>query len=431
MLVLISDLHFTDGTAGAPNVSAEASGIFFEDVAAAVHRLMGQGRRIDEIKIVLLGDIFDLLRSDIWFRVPEDERPWGADESKIEAHGNAIFARIVEANPETFTLWEGELRSQFDLPVEPERIYVPGNHDRLCDRYRSLRERVCRSLRIPPRATPFDHIYRDEDYGLLARHGHEFEAFNYEGSTTYRWEDYMAVPVGDPINTELLARLPWALMRRPEVRELLEAEQAAIRRNFEEIENVRPFSATIARLLFQVRRHPRLKRAIEEVVDQAIRDFNGLPFVRMWYDRHWRWHALLDEAHILRYMLFALEKLNVFSLEMFMSFIEGLKELVSRDDLLRGAIGDAVAGEPWLRHVVYGHSHDPRQAALRVATGGAAARDQVYLNTGTWRNRYNRSADGRTFIGWKNLSYVILYRAEERELDYPTFETWDGTMKKM
>ncbi len=66
---------------------------------------------------------------------------------------------------------------------------------------------------------------------------------------------------------------------------------------------------------------------------------------------------------------------------------------------------------------------------MEIIEGTAGSRCHVYLNTGTWRTRYNKCKEGLGFIGWKNLTYLVFYRREERKLDFPTFETWTGTLK--
>lgn len=73
MLIFISDLHFVDG-------SARAFEYFFQDVAASIKK------ETKEIKIVSLGDIFDLLHTEMWFAFPVEERPWGKKEREIETH---------------------------------------------------------------------------------------------------------------------------------------------------------------------------------------------------------------------------------------------------------------------------------------------------------------------------------------------------------
>ncbi|MBW2206608.1 MAG: hypothetical protein JRG79_06825, partial [Deltaproteobacteria bacterium] len=268
MLVLISDLHFVDGSAGEHNVPVEAFHIFFEDIGGTAKRLRGKGASIDEIKIVFLGDIFDVLRTEEWFSLPVSERPWGSNDKKIESHTNRMFDAIISKNQDTFDLLGGKLKGKFGFHVEPERIYIPGNHDRLCNKYKSLRKKVRKNLGIPAAESPFDHHLKDVDHGVFARHGHEFDKFNFEGGTSYDFKDYMRVPIGDPITTELVAKIPWKVMQHPVVEKLNTAEQEALRRNLEEIENIRPFSATLEWLLYQVKNNLPIKEAIEDSGDE-------------------------------------------------------------------------------------------------------------------------------------------------------------------
>ena len=109
MLIFISDLHFTDGTAGEHNVPTDAFKIFFEDISGTTNWLSKKGSQVEEIKLVFLGDIFDLLRTVKWLDpdIKESERPWGSNERMIQRHANAIFDQIIHKNQETFSLLKG------------------------------------------------------------------------------------------------------------------------------------------------------------------------------------------------------------------------------------------------------------------------------------------------------------------------------------
>jgi len=423
-------LHFVDGSAGEHNVPVDAFKIFFGDLAGTCDWLIKDGRRIDEIKLVFLGDIFDFLRTEIWFGYPEDERPWGKNEKRIEENANGIFDTIIRKNQDTFDLLKGDLKEEFGLPVEPERVYIPGNHDRLCSKYRSLREKVCHWLKMPLQGdTLFSHFFENIDYSVFARHGHEYDKFNYEGSISYRYEDYMRVPIGDPITTELVAKLPWKIMNRDEIKQLPQKEQAALKRNFQEIENVRPFSAIIEWLLYQVKKNLTLKEIIEDAVDETIKEFNQLEFVKRWYGHHDKWYDFWDEADKIQSVLFLLEKFKIFPSEKLMPLFEGVKDRFARDDLLEAAPKEYSHLDSRIRYLVYGHTHEPLQIPLRVIEGPDGPKEYVYLNSGTWRTRYLKSKEGLGFIGWKNLTYLIFYRKEERGIDFPAFETWTGALK--
>ncbi len=429
MLVIISDLHFVDGSAGEHNVPTEAFHIFLEDIGWTAERLRKRGGSVDEIKIVFLGDIFDVLRTEEWFPFPVSERPWGSNDKKIEAHTNRIFDAIISKNQDTFDLLSGKLKVKFGFHVEPERIYVPGNHDRLCNKYKSLRKKVRKNLGIPAADRPFDYQVKDLDHGVFARHGHEFDKFNFEGSLSFALNDYLRVPIGDPITTELVARLPWQVMQNPSVKKLPPKERAALRRNLEEIENVRPFYAILEWLLYQVKNNLSIKEAIEDSVDEIIKEFNRIPYVKKWYKHHDKWLDFLDEADQIQAVLYLLEKFRVFSSEKILPLIARVKEWAAKDSNIDAALKEhAVIGDSKLYYVVYGHTHDPKNISLRKSAPNGSG-DHVYINTGTWRTRYHRCREGLGFTGWKNMTYAAFYRKEERGSDFPAFETWTGNLK--
>jgi UDP-2,3-diacylglucosamine pyrophosphatase LpxH len=429
MLVFVSDLHFVDETAGEHNVPTAAFEIFLQGISRAASRLIDDGRDVEEIKIVFLGDIFDLLRTEKWFPFPEAERPWGSNEKKIEEHAKAILDAIVMKNKNTFDLLGGELKNKFDFPVEPERIYVPGNHDRLCNKYGSLRRKVCKNLGIPPSRARFAHNFEDVAYGVFARHGHEYDKFNYEGGTSYDHNDYMRMPIGDPITTELVARLPWKVMRQAAVKNLPKAEQKALRRNLEEIVNVRPYSSILEWLLYQVKKNLFVKEAIEDSVDEVIGEFNKLKFVKKWYRHHDKWTDFRDEADQIQAFLFLLEKFKIFPSERLLPLLELVRKHVEKDPLSEAAQAEYLRLDSRIRYVVYGHSHQPLQMPVRVVGSPESMKEQVYLNTGTWRRRYHKTEQGLGFIGWKNMTYIVFYRKEEKGLNFPAFATWTGTLK--
>jgi UDP-2,3-diacylglucosamine pyrophosphatase LpxH len=431
MLVFISDLHFIDGTAGEHNVPTDAFKIFFEDIAGTADWLSKDGRVIDEIKLVFLGDIFDLIRTEMWFDYPENERPWGNNEQKIETNANTIFDAIRKKNKSTFDLLSGDLKKEFKLPKKPEKIYVPGNHDRLCNKYQSLREKVCQCLGLPSRTTPFDHSFQDVNYGVFARHGHEYDKFNYEGSISYEYQDYMRVPIGDPITTELVVKLPWKIMQHKKVKKLPKKEREALRRNFQAIENVRPFSAVIEWLLYQVKKSLRLKDVIEDSIDEVIKEFERLKFVKQWYKHHDKWDDFWDEADKVQSVLFLLKKFKIFPMEKLMPYLARVSSRFAEEDNLKAAADEYTHLDNRIRYIVYGHTHEAKQVAIRVKEDPKSPKEQVYLNTGTWRTRYHKTAKDLGFIGWKNLSYVSFYQKEERGTNVPIFETWTGTLKKI
>jgi len=367
-----------------------------------------------------------------------NERPWGYDEAKIEKYANDIFDDIKdhEQNSESLGLIKKKLKdlkkASDKLESDPRLFYIPGNHERLCNKYSSLRQKICQVLDIPPQwhnpANFFPRTLQDIRYRVFARHGHEYDKYNYEGGDSFREVDYERVPIGDPITTELIVRLPWELKKRLEpLPWLTPQEKVALIRNFQEIDNVKPFAAIIPWLLYQVHKERRLKEIIEDTVDDVIRKFNNLNYVGLWYGRHDKWLDPFDQADRIQAVLFVLEKFKIFPTERLMSLAEKAKELFYGDDLQEASPKEFLGLDSRIRYVVYGHTHEPLVVPLRSIP--SIPLEQVYLNTGTWRTRHNKATQDDSFVSWKTMTYVIFYRDDERPDREADFETWTGTLK--
>ncbi len=104
----------------------------------------------------------------------------------------------------------------------------------------------------------------------------------------------------------------------------------------------------------------------------------------------------------------------------------------AKDALREAAPQEFSRLDPRFRYVVYGHTHDPLVVALRSdppLAGDSQPLEKVYLNTGTWRSRYYQSDADHSFMSWKNMTYVIFYREDERIGRKADFETWTGSLK--
>ena len=91
MLFFISDLHFMDETAGRHNIPAKAFKKFLENIKVHSDNTKNKDK---EVKIVFLGDIFDLLRTEEWFKEKEEDRPWGNNTEKINKRAKIILEKI-------------------------------------------------------------------------------------------------------------------------------------------------------------------------------------------------------------------------------------------------------------------------------------------------------------------------------------------------
>jgi hypothetical protein len=129
--------------------------------------------------------------------------------------------------------------------------------------------------------------------------------------------------------------------------------------------------------------------------------------------------------------LYLLEKFKVFPLEKLTPLIDRVRGHLTKDKHLEAAAREYAHLDNRIRYIVYGHTHDPKQAPIRVVEDPEAPKEHIYVNTGTWRARHFKSTEGLSFTDWKTLSYVIFYKKEERGLDLPSFETWTGTLKNV
>ena len=295
MLVIIGDLHLSDGTAGRHNVPATAFAGWYNEVLSLA---LQYGAK--EICLLYLGDIVDLLRSERWFDRPGEasdafcveHRPWGdpdindhPDRLQPECLARAreiLDAVEVECNDQ-LALLGGELDrlgeafqsehavrldrireklSRLNIPIH--RLYLPGNHDRLYRLDEEIRRRIDSRLGVQPdrpvRLGLFANVYQNPRYGVIARHGQEWDRWNFEDFQPDREADripdeaFLKTPIGDPITTELAVRLPLELKRRlEEDGAFSDLEVGQIYQRMQSLDNVRPLAATIPWILMQGR----------------------------------------------------------------------------------------------------------------------------------------------------------------------------------
>ncbi|MBW2018366.1 MAG: metallophosphoesterase, partial [Deltaproteobacteria bacterium] len=229
MLVAISDIHFVDGTAGEHNLPFSAfNSVFLSDICA-----LASEKDAKEVKVLLLGDIVDLIRSTKWFDVKPEDRPWGkrglsdiptprkrsvTEKQCLKILGEASQRSLEKENPpsslpkdtvlyknwKTFKLFR-ELGSHLsescgrEIPVEV--IYIPGNHDRLCNLYPSVRDAIRQALGVsvtkdtvegdPSAEWWYRSNYFDETHGVYARHGHQYDIWNFGGGNDYTRQGHL------------------------------------------------------------------------------------------------------------------------------------------------------------------------------------------------------------------------------------------------
>ncbi|HZD11799.1 MAG TPA: hypothetical protein VE553_10690 [Candidatus Binatia bacterium] len=467
MLIVISDLHFVDGTAGEHNLPAAAfESVFMSDVVA-----LARHKGATEVKLLLLGDIPDLVRSQQWFAEDAADRPWGENGlcdvdqpqpgSRVEQRCLDILGRfpsdgrrdsvpqdtILYKNWQTFEFFRNlprTLRGALGRDIPVELIYVVGNHDRLCNLYPAVRDelRKIMGLTVNRRTANVVSAYEwwylyeflDERYGVYARHGHQFDPWNFGGGNNLTRPGYLKVPVGDVISTEFAVNLPRTLAS---LRHKYPAISDDLITNLKEVDNVRPFNRIIEWFYYKMKQEDseQLRRALDETFDIVLHEFLNVSLVQQWRSPQTNWDEVLRAA----------------SHPWFRRVVDTITGWTNTEDLLQlllPSVGRAAYSQDALekyataayqekiwreneavRFVLYGHTHRPELQPL----DGAGGREVVYLNTGTWRGHIYRtlpldkSAD---FVKLKQMTYVCFYHAEEdrgdKEPGTVSFDVWTG-----
>ncbi|MDE3178797.1 MAG: hypothetical protein KGM47_03975 [Acidobacteriota bacterium] len=457
VLVLISDLHLTDGSAG-ETVHEGTLRVFRERLRALAYaaswRPDGKYRPVESISLVLLGDILDVLRSSQWLRddrgKEETLRPWSDARDPLFANKiEAITTAILKRNAGFMAMMRGIAGECLSIPRAgrlglpllaehadegaaraPVRVrihYMAGNHDWYFHlsggHFNRIRRQVAEALELendPSR--PFPHDANEPDAGavsdlfkrhrLIARHGDIYDPFNFDG-------DRNASSLGDAIVIDLLLTFISEIHRR--FRHSLPPECLA---GFSEIDNVRPVFLAPVWVGGIIRRacpEPRWRRQVQDVWNDVASRFLRIPFVR----DHLKSRRRCLQAEKLRLIL----KLSQRSLH------PGSRRLLSRlgasaflrqPSYFRYALRERDAGKGGCRFVVYGHTHRYEMVPLDGAGGDPG---RIYFNSGTWRPVHELARGGlfrESFAAYNSMTYLAFFEDDER--GGRGFESWSGNL---
>lgn len=410
-------------------MSAEAFDHFADQIAHLASR-----RGANEVRLVLLGDGLDIVRSTQWLDLPPACRPWSAPGAAQECVTLDILKATLDHNAQALEhLRQLPERVADQTRIAPNRVrlsYVLGNHDWLIQRYPSTRRLVAEHLRLPrvyaEHGFPLEFVSRPEAYDVVARHGHQFDRQNC---------DFAAGPaapnLGDAIVVELVNRFPVA------VAEELAGDPAAgeILRRLQEIDNVRPYAHIPAWImetsLELAQDHPQFLVAARRAAGRCIAEFCASPIIGDMRRRHLSW---LERLY-LNLMLQQVRYTKASSLRRWTAVadraLSAWRLLANQPEAEYTAEAQAERGPDGRppRLVVYGHTHSQTTVPLGPQPGSGA--DRFYINSGTWRPVWEmaRTADGSLhFAAWKEMSYVVIYAAGEGRGTHE-FEIRSGSLR--
>ncbi len=450
MLVIVSDLHLTDGTSG-HTIKENAFRIFADRVRDmafyASWRKGGRYRPVERVDILLLGDILDVIRSTAWLEGEDGARPWSnptdaAFVGKVEAisyailhHNESSLAHLGNlTRPGGFELpppggRKGEPQlNEPGLQVEVGIHYMVGNHDWFYHlpyaAYHPLRSNVVQALGLENDSRKgFPHGPQDSaklagilrTHGVLARHGDIFDPFNF---SVTRDESSL----GDGVVVELLNRF------HLEVRDRLGSRPPRpFIDGLRELDNVRPLAAVPVWIDALLRENSvsgmqaeRVKGTWNDLVD----DFLNLEFIRERdsFINPFDSVDMLESA--LRFTrdipLGAASALGAWWNDRANSTGESYHAHAARET----AVEDLEA-----RYVVYGHTHHHEIVPLDALTRHGRRFEQVYFNAGTWRRVHRlarASRSGRAFVAYDVMTYLAFFKEDERK--GRPFACWSGAL---
>lgn len=406
MITLVSDLHLSD-TAARSTINVPR---LLDHLARGFRA--ARAKKVKEFTLILLGDIFEVLKSEVW--LDRGVRPW---EVETPAHAEAvaeIVERIINANGPFFDGLNAMLREhEGRLHLQ----YVTGNHDRPLTKKVSMgalaREKLQAALpALASGAEQFTESLFKQEHKLVAEHGHELDPANhYDG-------EFAAV--GDAVVIEFVLGLPRA------VRHALGAEEDDPRLDFlYELDNVRPHSlrALVQWIDNSLASNPQLGSRVNEELPNALRDILGR-FISLKRGGV-RFGSFEGIELRIELLLRALEHWTK-DYKRLAKFLpdEGdasyPSHALSRLQYLHDSGGD------W-RYFVCGHTHDPEVIPFDMGEG-TPNRVRVYFNTGTWR-RVRRVAAGtprgaqvKAFSCWEEQCVVNIYCEEDQSLGFPPYE---------
>lgn len=481
MLVIISDLHLGDGTT-AESIPASAFHLFAKRLRQDAHFASvqnGNYRPIEELDVLLMGDILDPVHSTRWLfptagneeyvRVGDENllritepgeeqyvRPWtDSSDPKFAAKLLEVTRAILEHNRNAVAVMRklstGEY-IDFDIPdgsggrvynsstkirLKVRFHYMVGNHDWYYhlegEAFDRIRQEIIDGMGLcnPPTPFPFDLRKADpttpwkaDESPDIERLFREYKVFGRHGDCfdsfnfdSEKGRNYSAL--GDPFTMEVCNRYPEELKRRSQVsQEVVD--------NLRNITNVRPVLATPLWVTGQLKKltmENKLLKArqgdLKRIWDELADNFLDLDIVRQ-ADRSFNF----DIVDTMQLVIKVSKVISLETIDNLVFRLQNRKRTSMDRSFARFALQEPAFLDNSARYVVYGHTHHHETIPLDYSD---AAGNQIYFNSGTWHTYFDlarKDPKEKKFIPYKALTYITFYK--DNEHDERHFETWSG-----
>ena len=469
MLIIISDLHLGDGTCG-KSISASAFELFADRLRElaknASWRTDERYKPIDEIDILMLGDILEVLHSTRWLEAdlgqPGYVRPW----TDFRAPGFAaklgeITAAVLENNREAIGILHGLVgengltippatpsgKPDEDAPDRhPVRVhlhYMVGNHDWYYHlpgaAFDKIRERIITAFGLSNLQVRFPYDLTEpggerlkallNGYGVFARHGDMYDSFNFpEERDKPILDDFSkkrdAASLGDVFAVEILNRFSVEVgiqLKRNLPRTLIES--------LGELVNVRPALATPLWISSQLRQNKvseQDQENLKELWDRLCKEFLKQPLVRK-ADKKFK----MDVVNWLQLGIKFADNVSFKAIDEIVLWIR--RKFWAEDDVkfVSHALKEKAFQEGNAQFVVFGHTHHHEIVPLDSIPSTPRPTNRLYLNSGTWHTYFDLAVskpEEQKFVPYQVLTYLTFFKDDERSGH--RFETWSGAFSE-
>src|SRR5688572_1025446 len=453
MLIVISDMHLGDGTTADPNPTSA-----FYLFASRLREMAffasfdkdGNYKPIQELDVLLLGDILDPIHSTLWLDTPlgaaDYVRPWtdpknplfakkllGITENIFEKNKKSLEVLRLCANGEEIFLPPVNARNKPDF-VSQEKIapkirfhYMVGNHDWYYHlkgaEFDGIRQKIINTMGLNNSSNLFAYDIHEspevldvlQRHEVFARHGDYYDKFNFNIEAGRD-----SATIGDVFCMVMLNRFP------EEVRKKYKGQlPEAFFESLQHITNVRPVLASSLWITGQIKRYTQdksLEVELKKVWNDLCDEFLALPYVRE-QDKAFQFDSVDALQLITKISKSAsFQTMNDIVLWVHNKFSEKERSFSEH------ALNEPALLNESAKYIVYGHTH--HHEVVSLDTFGIAPKEQrqVYINSGTWRSYFDLAIKypaEQKFVPNQSMYYTAFYKDGERE--NRQFEVWSGT----
>lgn len=452
MLVISSDIHLGDGTT-ANSISPTAFDLFSnrlrETAYYASFRQDGTYRPIENLDLLLMGDILDPLHSTLWLDTARSAinytRPWTDINSPtfattvsettkaiIDVNRESLERLRQCANGEIILLPPANARHEPDesskerIPVRVRSHYMIGNHDWYYhlpgDAFDQVRKTIIMAMGLCNDVGPFPYDLDEhpalreilQSYRVFGRHGDCYDKFNFDRE---KGRDHSTL--GDVFTMDVCNRFPVEVQKR-----YGDELPIGIVDSLRRITNVRPALATPLWISGQIKRHAQsaaLEIELKKVWDDLCDEFLQLDVVRE-QDKAFKF----DIVDALQLVIKVSKRTSFETLNDIVLWVHNrLRE--NGHSLAEHALQEPAFLDGSARFVVYGHTHQHEIVPLDSVGEPPDEQNQLYINSGTWRSYYDLAVKDpreQKFVRYQTFTYLTFYKDGER--GGRLFETWSG-----